>query len=52
MTTAMIRVAKNMVSEYESLKESEIASNAFATIELLTMITLPVLLPIAIILSV
>ncbi len=52
MTTAMIRVAKNMVSEVENLKDTEITSTIFAAIELITMTTLPLLLPIAIILSV
>jgi len=51
MTTAMIRVAKSVVSEVENLKDIEITSNILAAIELITMITLPLLLPIAIILS-
>ena len=40
MTTAMIKVAKNMVSEVENLKDTEITSTIFATIDLITMTTL------------
>ncbi len=45
MTTAILKVAKSMVSEIESIKEAAIISKIIDAIEFLTLLTLPILLP-------
>ena len=50
--TKAIAVAKSMVSEIETIRESAIVSTSIEVVEFLTQLTLPILLPILIILSV
>ena len=50
--TKAIAVAKSMVSEIENIRESAIISTSIEAVEFLTQLTLPILLPILIILSV
>ncbi len=49
MTKAMA-IAKSMVSEIENIRETEIVSKTIEAVEFLTHLTLPLLLPILIIL--
>ena len=48
MTTAVLRIAKSMVSEIENLRRSEIVSKLIDGVEFITLLTLPILLPIGI----
>lgn len=48
MTTAVIKLAKSMVSEIENLRRSEIVSKLIDGVEFITLLTLPILLPIGI----
>ena len=49
MTTAVLRIAKSMVSEIENLRRSEIVSKLIDGVEFLTLLTLPILIPFGII---
>ena len=49
MTTAVLRIAKSMVSEIEHLRRSEIISKLIDGIEFITLLTLPILIPFGII---
>ena len=49
MTTATLKcVVKSMVSEIENLRRSEIVSKLIDGVEFITLLTLPILLPIGI----
>ncbi len=50
MTTAVLRIAKSMVSEIQNLRRSEIVSKLIDGVEFITLLTLPILLPIGIML--
>ena len=50
--TKAIAIAKSMVGEIENIRETAIISTAIEAVEFLTQLTLPILLPILIILSV
>lgn len=50
--TKAIAIAKSMVSEIENIRETAIVSTAIETVEFLTQLTLPILLPILILLTV
>lgn len=48
MTTTVLRAVKSMVSELEYIRDLEIISKAIEGIEFLTLLTLPILLPLGI----
>jgi len=49
MTTAVLKIARSMVSEIEHLRRSEIVSTLIDGIEFITLLTLPILVPFGII---
>ena len=49
MTTAVLRIAKSMVSEIENLRRSEIVSKLIDGVEFITLLSLPILIPFVII---
>ena len=49
MTTAVLRIAKSMVSEIENLRRSEIVSKLIDGVEFITLLSLPILIPFGII---
>tara|TARA_X000000950_G_scaffold78256_1_gene98410 strand:- start:98 stop:262 length:165 start_codon:yes stop_codon:yes gene_type:complete len=51
MTTAILKVAKSVVSDVENLRETEIISKSLEVIDFILHITLPFALPIAILSS-
>lgn len=46
--TKAILIAKSMVSEIENIRESAILSKAIEAVEFITLLTLPILLPLGI----
>ena len=46
--TKAILMAKSMVSEIENIRESAILSKAIEAVEFITLLTLPILLPLGI----